>query len=345
MDKQESNRFPPLLQRRTKLAILAAFLVLALVGGLVLRAASGSSPRSTRGQTADDSTPTETPTPTDTPTPTETPTPTPTPPPIPRLVEGQYGSLYFMTLSPGATSEMLSPRCPAGYAVVGGGISAGDGTYTVVQDVPISTTEWQAKIYNPGPSPVYRATANFGCLGVEPLMGQAWTITGQIISVEFGTVSPGTHSAILDATCPSGYLVASGGFESDSTTMTVMKNDPISTTRWQGEVYNSGSSPITAQMRVECLAVSGLSLAGQVLTESFGTVGSGKESDKDIVCPSGYLVVGGGVASDATSILGETDLNDEGYVDNLVGRAVNTGSSSVTAQLRVLCLAVSGKTG
>jgi hypothetical protein len=214
-----------------------------------------------------------------------------------------------------------------------------------VKDVPLSTTEWQAKIYNSGSSPISQVTVSFGCLGVDPLASQGQTIQAQIISVDFGTVSPGTKSAILDGTCPSGYLVASGGLESASTTMTVMKSDPVSTTRWQGELYNSGSSSISAQMRIECLAASGLTLAGQLLTEGFGTVGAGQESDKDVVCPSGYLVAGGGVASDATAILGETDLNDDGNIDNLVGRAINTGSSPITAQLRIICLAVSGTTG
>src|SRR5262249_6426028 len=158
-----------------------------------------------------------------------------------------------------------------------------------------------AEIYIPGPSPVSRAIASFGCLGVDPTASQGQTIQAQIISVDLGTVAPGATSAILDATCPSGYLVASGGFESAATTMTVMKSDPISTTRWQGEIYNSGSSPISAQMRVECLAVSGLSLIGQVLTQNFGTIGSGQRIFKQIVCPSGYLVAGGGVVSDATT--------------------------------------------
>ena len=83
MDNQhtpEHTQFTRWTRRRTNLVILMAFVMLALVGGLVVRAAGGRAPSHPPSQVADEPTPTDTPPPTDTPTPPPTVTPTPIPP-------------------------------------------------------------------------------------------------------------------------------------------------------------------------------------------------------------------------------------------------------------------------
>jgi hypothetical protein len=325
-----TSRLPSLTRRPTAFDILAAFVVLALVGGLVLRAAGAWSPLGAHHQVAGE--PTLTPAgtassaPAATPSPTPTPTATPTPNSVPTL-HGQLLSVSFPSVSPGTTSSLLEAICPAGSLMAGAGIAVDKKLpYTMVKDDPISTTTWQGEIYNAGATAI-TGHLSFVCLRFSGLVGQ-------VISVDFGSINPHTGSATLDAVCPSGYRVAGGGFEGAGSTMMVVKDDPINTNRWQGEIYNSGSSPISATMRVACLEVSGLT--SHVLTTTLSTSPGAANSDQ-LQCPSGYLVGGGGIGSDSSTIGFDTRPVDPAIWD---GSIWSTSSSPVTAQMQADCLTV-----
>ena len=327
VESPDADRFSPLAQRHTTLAILAAFAMLALVGGLVIRAAGGGFPLVPQSQLAGHPSPAPTVMTTPTHTPTHTPTkmPTPSPTPIP-LPLGSVHSVDLGVISPGTQSTLRHGTCPPGYLMAGGGIIVDQSSsYTIMRDDPISTTQWEAEIDNPGGSSI---TAH---LWVECL--QISGLAGQVIHVDFGAVNPGTATSTMDASCPSGSLAAGGGIASDSTTLTIMKNAPISPTQWEGEIYNSGSSPSDAQMQVECLKVGGL--AGQVLTKSLGPVSPGATVTGQITCPSGSLVAGGGIGTDSTTIAATSGPSDPTHWG---GGITNTGSSPITALLHVECV-------
>jgi hypothetical protein len=326
---------PSLAQRRAVFDILAAFVVLALVGGLVLRTAGVWSPRAPRGQVAGEPTlpavVTASAAPSATPSPTPTPTSTATPIPLPTL-QGQWLTMSFSSVRPGTTSSILEATCPAGSLMAGAGIAVDKNLpYTMVKDDPISTTQWQGEIYNASGATI-TGHLSFVCLRYSGLVGQD-------ITVDVGPVDPGTTSATLDAVCPSGYRVAGGGFDSTTATMIVMKDDPINTNRWQGEIYNSGTSPITAAMRVACLKVSGLT--SHVLTTTLGTSPGDFASDQ-LQCPSGYLVGGGGMSSDSSTIAFNTVPDDTSVWG---GRIWSTGAAPISAQMQAECLEVSRSTG
>jgi hypothetical protein len=158
---------------------------------------------------------------------------------------GQVVSKALGTINPSANSSIVDVSCPAGYLVAGGGISSGYGTLVTMWSAPINTTTWQEEVYNTDTVPAL-AQVQAECLKISGLVGQ-------VISAAPWNVNGGTNSMIIDTSCPSGYLVAGGGLKSGSTTQTLMQSDPISTTTWQSEIYNTGASLISAQAQIECL--------------------------------------------------------------------------------------------
>ncbi len=168
-------------------------------------------------------------------------------------------------------------------------------------------------------------------------------LQGQVVTQGLGAVSPLSNSSIVDLSCPSGYLVAGGGFNSGYTTFNIMWDAPISTTTWQGEIFNtSASQTIYAQLQVECLKVSGL--VGQVVTQGLGTVGSHTNSSiVTVSCPAGYLVAGGGINTGYGTLV--TMSNVPTSTTTWREEVYNSGSASASAQVQVECLQVSGLVG
>jgi hypothetical protein len=157
---------------------------------------------------------------------------------------GQVVTKSLGTINSGSNSSIVDVTCPSGYLVAGGGINAGYGTLVTMWSAPVSTTTWREEVYNT--SGTAAAQAQVECLKVSGL-------TGKVVSKGLGSANPGSNSTIIDQSCPSGYLVAGGGLNSGYTTQTLMQSDPINTTTWQSEIYNTGSLSITVQAQVECL--------------------------------------------------------------------------------------------
>ncbi len=233
----------------------------------------------------------------------------------------------FGTINPNSNSQILDVVCPSGYLVAGAGFNSGNHPFTIMQDEPISAMAWQAEIWNTGSAPI-AAQLQVECLKLSGL-------TGQVVEVPFNSISPNTNSQILDATCPSGYLVAGGGFNSGYEPFTIMQNEPVSTTKWQGEIFNTGSQTISAQLEVECLKVSGL--VGQVVTVGFGTINANSNSSiLDATCPSSYVVAGGGFSSGYQPF---TIMQDDPIsATKWQGEVWNESGSTMYAQLQVACL-------
>ena len=78
-------------------------------------------------------------------------------------------------------------------------------------------------------------------------------------------MQPGSVRVRLMArlTCPSGYLVA-GGPNSGYASFAQMSDAPISSTTWEGEVYNTGAGAISLQLQFVCLAAPGLQVVAGV---------------------------------------------------------------------------------
>jgi len=73
-------------------------------------------------------------------------------------------------------------------------------------------------------------------------------LQAQILTDGLGSpIAAGTNSPIHDVTCPAGYLVAGGGIRSGYANFTVMSSAPVSTTTWEGEVFNTSASAMPYQ--------------------------------------------------------------------------------------------------
>jgi hypothetical protein len=295
-------------------------------GGTVTVSVSPTPSTPTATATSPSATTTATATATHTPTPTATSvSATPTPTPVPLV--GQVVTVGFGTVHSGTNSQILDATCPAGYLVAGGGFNSGYTSFTIMQDEPISTTQWRGEIFNTGSSDIY-AQLQVVCLKLSGMVGQ-------VVTVGFPPVHSGTNSSIVLANCPSGYLVAGGGISSGYTSFTLMQDEPQSTTQWWGEIHNTGAGDIYAQLQIMCLRASGL--AGQVLAKSLGSAGTGSNSTIiDQTCPAGYLVAGGGVNSGYST---QTVMQNEPIsTTQWQSEIFNHGDAPITAQTQIECL-------
>jgi hypothetical protein len=148
-------------------------------------------------------------------------------------------------INAGTNSSIVDISCPSGYLVGGGGINTGYAGAVMMWNAPISATTLQAEVWNTGGSTIY-AQYQVVCLAASGL-------TSHIVTQSVGNVTPGNNSTIYDIACPSGYLVAGGGINIGYSTFTMMQSEPISTTKWRVEIFNTGGSDITGQFQVACL--------------------------------------------------------------------------------------------
>jgi hypothetical protein len=148
-------------------------------------------------------------------------------------------------VDPSNNSTITDVTCPSGYLVAGGGVSSGYEPFTTMTNAPVSTTKWEAEIYNTG-SGAITGQVQVVCL-------KASGLHAQYLAKSLGTINANTNSTILTATCPSGYLVAGGGVSSGYTNFTTMDSRPVSTTKWEGEIFNHAGSAIFGQVQVVCM--------------------------------------------------------------------------------------------
>jgi hypothetical protein len=81
-------------------------------------------------------------------------------------------------------------------------------------------------------------------------------------------------------------------------------------------------------------------LQAQILVKPMYNVAAGANSSVDAVCPSGYLVAGGGISSGDTTftIMWNAPINTTTWR----GEIHNTGSGTINPQLQVVCIASGG---
>jgi hypothetical protein len=154
-------------------------------------------------------------------------------------------SYQWNSISGSSDSTIQDLGCPTGYYVAGGGPNSGATSFTLQEDAPESTFTWRGQIYNES-STIIAVGMSVVCLGGTLLYGQ-------VVSGSLGTVNPGSHSSYVDVGCPTGMLAAGGGPASGYAPFALISNDPNSTTKWEGEVQNTGGSSILLQMNVICL--------------------------------------------------------------------------------------------
>jgi hypothetical protein len=233
----------------------------------------------------------------------------------------------FAHVAAHSNTSIVDISCPSGYLVAGGGPSNADPTYVMLWDAPISTTTWQAEVYNTGSTSI-NAQVNVIC----------YKLSGLQSLLKIGTyynIAPNTNSSINDISCPAGYLVSGGGVNIGYTTYTLMQNAPISGSIWRGEFYNTSSSQtISAQIQVICLKAQGLQ--SQIQLHAFNGIAANNGTlYTQVSCPSGYLVAGGGVATGYPALHDQTDAPASTTTWGV--QYYNSSGSPINAQTQFLC--------
>ena len=195
---------------------------------------------------------------------------------------------------PGFTSATGSATCPAGDVVLSGGYTLVGGNMEIDTSAPlgangaISSTTWTVTGFDNGDG---QGTFTPYAICVSS------SIAGYSEASNAQSVNAGS-SAQLTETCPAGSVITGGGFgfTAGSTAPVINESDPtsssnVSSTTWTVFVNNSGSK--TAQSvttYVVCVsnAISGFS--EQLAQNSTAGIVSA-------TCPSGSLVIGGGVSA------------------------------------------------
>jgi len=162
----------------------------------------------------------------------------------PGLTSVVPGSIPQLQAGSNTNSPIGKLFCNTGYLMATGGMNSGYGTVVYMQDDPISTTGWQFEIYNPTVLTIYAGYTDV-CMAAPGLVSQ-------IVSTNLSATS-GHASALVTATCPSGYVAAGGGINTGYHTTSEMVDAPVSATSWQAQLYNYGPSTISAQLEIVCL--------------------------------------------------------------------------------------------
>lgn len=160
-------------------------------------------------------------------------------------LQSQIKIVGLGNVNPSDNSTITNVTCPSGFLVAGGGVSSGYEPFTTMSSAPVSTTKWSGEIYNTS-SGAITGQAQVVCL-------KASGLHAQYLAHGLGTINANSNSSIVTVTCPSGYLVAGGGINSGYTNFTLMDSRPVSTTKWEGEVFNHAGSGIAAQAQVVCM--------------------------------------------------------------------------------------------
>ena len=191
---------------------------------------------------------------------------------------------------PGFTSATGSATCPSGDVVLSGGYTLVGGNMVIETSAPlgangaISSTTWTVTGFDNGDG---QGTFTPYAICVSS------SVAGYSEASKAQSVNAGSVAQLIE-TCPAGSVITGGGFAAGSTAPVINESDPssssnVSSTTWTVFVDNSGSR--TAQSvttYVVCVSntISGYS---EQLAQSpkAGIIGAN--------CPSGSLVIGGGV--------------------------------------------------
>jgi hypothetical protein len=213
--------------------------------------------------------------------------PTATPAPHPTL-QAQIVAKLLQNIAPNSNSAITDLACPAGYVVAGGGVNSGYSTIVPMWNAPINATTWRAEIFNTSSTQTISVQMQIACLRVTGA-----TLSSQIVLQGLGSIASGGVGT-ANLSCPAGYVAAGGGFNSGYSTFNVVLNVPHTSSTWQAEVYNFGSSAITLQAQIACLSAPGLT--AQIISKSLGNAAPNSNSSiADTACPAGAFVGGGGL--------------------------------------------------
>jgi IPT/TIG domain len=193
---------------------------------------------------------------------------------------------------PGFTSATGSATCPAGDVVLSGGYTLVGGNMVIDTSAPldangaISSTTWTVTGFDNGD-------------GQGTFTPYAICVSSSIAGYSEASKAQSVNAlsfAQLTETCPAGSVITGGGFAAGSTAPVIDESDPtssstVSSTTWTVSVDNSGSrtaQSVTTYVLCVSNTISGYS---EQLAQSpkAGIVGA--------TCPSGSLVIGGGVSA------------------------------------------------
>ena len=191
---------------------------------------------------------------------------------------------------PGFTSATGSATCPAGDVVLSGGYTLVGGNMVIDTSAPlgangaISSTTWTVTGFDNGDGQG-TFTPYAICVGSS--------IAGYSEASKAQSANAGS-SAQLTETCPAGSVITGGGFAAGSTAPVINESDPtsssnVSSTTWTVFVDNSGSR--TAQSVTTYVVCVSNTISGY----SEQLAQNSKAGVVSATCPSGSLVIGGGV--------------------------------------------------
>ena len=219
---------------------------------------------------------------------------------------------------PGFTSATGSATCPAGDVVLSGGYTLVGGNMVIDTSAPlgangaISSTTWTVTGFDNGDGQG-TFTPYAICVGSS--------IAGYSEASKAQSANAGSFAQLTE-TCPAGSVITGGGFAAGSTTPVINESDPtssssVSSTTWTVFVDNSRSQ--TAQgvtTYVVCVSNTISGYTEQLAQSSAAGVVSA-------TCPSGSLVIGGGVFAPGPPI---TSV-DAPVVQNAAGAFVVSNTS------------------
>ena len=219
---------------------------------------------------------------------------------------------------PGFTSATGSATCPTGDVVLSGGYTLAGGNMVIDTSAPlgangtISSTTWTVTGFDNGDG---QGTFTPYAICVSS------SIAGYSEASQAQSVNGGS-SAQLTETCPAGSVITGGGFAAGSTAPVINESDPtsssnVSSTTWTVFVDNSGSR--TAQSVTTYV----LCVSNTISGYSEQLAQNSKAGVVSATCPSGSLVIGGGVFAPGPP----NTLVDAPVVQNAAGAFVVSNTS------------------
>ncbi len=219
---------------------------------------------------------------------------------------------------PGFTSATGSATCPTGDVVLSGGYTLAGGNMVIDTSAPlgangaISSTTWTVTGFDNGDG---QGTFTPYAICVSS------SIAGYSEASKAQSVNGGS-SAQLTETCPAGSVITGGGFAAGSTAPVINESDPtsssnVSSTTWTVFVDNSGSR--TAQSVTTYV----LCVSNTISGYSEQLAQNSKAGVVSATCPSGSLVIGGGVFAPGPP----NTLVDAPVVQNAAGAFVVSNTS------------------
>ncbi|MBM3151581.1 MAG: hypothetical protein FJZ96_05150 [Chloroflexi bacterium] len=277
--------------------------------------------------------PTYTPQPTYTPLPTQTPLPTATPTfqimnlvpllPIFPLILPRTEQVYTQVSIAAGVVGSATAVCPSGSVIVGGGFAAGNNMVIYTHSRSSDGNGWTAYAKNfAGASGLLNSYAI--CL---------WNVSGTTSQVftQVSVPAGGVKQAL--ATCPAGSVVTGGGYASSADNLQVY-NSSKSGNGWQAYAENlSGSSQLFNAYAI-CLTATGAVTDHEYVQI---TVPGSSSDGKDIACPSGSLVTGGGFALGDNLVIYNSSMKPTD-VTKWNAYARNTGAGGQLLNIYAVCL-------